>query len=191
MLCQQATYSWPQTDSFAIRTNVNLYNLHSRFNQSHSLTRFNLSPRLPAFSAYSWFAEQVSLWCLRELCGALPAHSLCSACSFPSPLGGRGVAFPPQKKNQVGSDASALLDPDDLLCASISVSRRALIPSLISYYSIDVPLQKKKRGGRKDYTRKRWCYAASSSATAVPVATSCRCSTCWSSCAEDCCECFR
>ena len=154
-----------ETYLFAIRTNVNLYNTHSRPNRSYSLTRFHLSPRLPVFSAYSLFAEQVSPLMSERLVLCPISSGLVLRLQFPLPLGGGG-----QKKKPSGEGCLCTTGSLPSWCLIVSVKER-IIPSLVSYPLRLCP-KKKIGGGGKTTHASCNCYAASSSASAVPTATS-------------------
>ena len=139
MLCQQAAHVRPKPTSLQIRTNVNLYNMHSRPNRYSGLTRF-------------FWALAYQFFCLFVVCGASVTLDadwivLCSISSCPvlrllSPLplgGGEGLGTPKKKntkkkvrRNECG-EISVLSDLLSHLGASMSVLRSTPIPFLVSY----------------------------------------------------------
>ena len=143
MLCQQAAHARPKPTSLQIRTNVNLYNMHSRPNRSSVF--------------HSLFAELVSPLMPIELCCAQSAHALCSACCPLAPLGG-GVAQ--KKKKEKWGEMSVLSDPLSHLGASMSVLRSTPILFLVSYPLLWCP-KKKMVVGRMTTHASYICYAAS------------------------------
>ena len=152
--CQQAAHAWPKPTSLQIRIKVNLYNTHSGPNWSYSLTRFNLSLRLPVFSAYSLSAEQVSLLMPMELCCSQSTHAQCSAC-FPLPPW-RGGEENYQKKKKVGRNDCALR-PFAPWRFNVSVKEHTIFLGLVPML-----MEKKKMAGGKKATHASYiCHAAS------------------------------
>ena len=171
--------------------------MHSRPNWSSALTRF-------------FWALAYQFFCLFVVCGASVTLDadwivLCSICSCPvlrllSPLplgGGEGAQQKNTKKKKTKKqkkggtkweEMSALSDPLRYLGASMSVLRSTPTLFLVSYPLL-CRLRKKKGGVGWPHMRVTFA-TPPSMATAVPTATSWRCSICWSRWTEYCRECF-
>ena len=172
MLCQQAAHARPKPTSLQIRTNVNLYNMHSRPNWSSALTRFFWALAYQFFCPFVVCEASVTLdadWIVQCSICSCPVLRLLS----PLPLGGGGVHNKEhQKKKKKGTkwgEMSALSDPLRYLGASMSVLRAHPFSSWSRTHSYAA---KKKKGG-VGWPHMRVTFATPPSmATAVPTATS-------------------
>ena len=154
MLCQQAAHARPKPTSLQIRTNVNLYNMHSRPKWSSVLTRF-------------FWALAYQFFCLFVVCGASVTLDadwivLCSISSCPVlrllsplPLGGGGRNKRTKKK--VWGNECALGPFEPSWCFNVSVKEHTH-SLLVSYPLLCCP---KKKKGRMTTHASYICYAAS------------------------------